>query len=225
MRVMLVDDSTLFREGLALLLAEAGVEVVDQARTADEALVRIERDQPDVVILDIRMPPTHTDEGLVAARALKQRWPGLGVLVLSAFIEPASAARLLHGSTGGVGYLLKDRVDDVETLRDALLRIGRGEPVIDPEIVRGLMHRRRRSAVLDGLSEREREVLRLMAEGRSNAGIAELVALAPKTVEAHVNRIFGKLGLLRSGEPASARENRRVLAVLAWLRANPPPLG
>lgn len=222
---MLVDDSTLFREGLALLLAEAGVEVVDQARTADEALVRIERDQPDVVILDIRMPPTHTDEGLVAARALKQRWPGLGVLVLSAFIEPASAARLLHGSTGGVGYLLKDRVDDVETLRDALLRIGRGEPVIDPEIVRGLMHRRRRSAVLDGLSEREREVLRLMAEGRSNAGIAELVALAPKTVEAHVNRIFGKLGLLRSGEPASARENRRVLAVLAWLRANPPPLG
>ena len=217
MRVVLVDDLALFRKGLAALLEAIGVEVVGQAGTAEEGLTQVALTTPDVVVMDIEMPPTFTDEGLVAARQLKERYPGIGVLVLSGHVRPAPAARLLDGQLNGVGYLLKQRVDDAEPLRDALDRIRRGELVLDSDVVQALLRRRQNAQPLAELSSREREVLALMAEGRSNAGIAQKMNLAVKTVEKSVASIFIRLELQTDTD-----DNRRVLAVLAWLRASRP---
>lgn len=217
MRVVLVDDLALFRKGLAALLEAIGVEVVGQAGTAEEGLTQVSLTTPDVVVMDIEMPPTFTDEGLVAARQLKELYPGLGVLVLSGHVRPAPAARLLDGQLNGVGYLLKQRVDDIEPLRDALDRIRRGELVLDSDVVQSLLRRRQNAQPLAELSAREREVLGLMAEGRSNAGIAQKMNLAVKTVEKSVASIFIRLELQTDTD-----DNRRVLAVLAWLRASRP---
>ena len=217
MRVVLVDDLALFRKGLAALLEAIGVEVVGQAGTAEEGLTQVALTTPDVVVMDIEMPPTFTDEGLVAARRLKELYPGLGVLVLSGHVRPAPAARLLDGQLNGVGYLLKQRVDDAEPLRDALDRIRRGELVLDSDVVQALLRRRQNAQPLAELSSREREVLALMAEGRSNAGIAQKMNLAVKTVEKSVASIFIRLELQTDTD-----DNRRVLAVLAWLRASRP---
>lgn len=217
MRVVLVDDLALFRKGLAALLEAIGVEVVGQAGTAEEGLTQVALTTPDVVVMDIEMPPTFTDEGLVAARQLKERYPGIGVLVLSGHVRPAPAARLLDGQLNGVGYLLKQRVDDAEPLRDALDRIRRGELVLDSDVVQALLRRRQNAQPLAELSSREREVLALMAEGRSNAGIAQNMNLAVKTVEKSVASIFIRLELQTDTD-----DNRRVLAVLAWLRASRP---
>jgi DNA-binding NarL/FixJ family response regulator len=214
MRVALADDSVLFRQGLALLLETAGVEVTAHARTGDEILTRVSADPPDVVVLDIRMPPTFTDEGLAAAERLQARHPQVAVLILSTYGETPYAVRLLKNGSCGLGYLLKDRVDDIHRLRDALARLSAGESVIDPEIVTRLLTRHQRASDLDQLSNRERAVLRHMAEGRSNCGIGQQLFLSPKTVETHVANIFAKLGL-----PAASDDNRRVLAVLTWLRA------
>jgi DNA-binding NarL/FixJ family response regulator len=216
-RVVLVDDLALFRKGLAALLEAIGVEVVGQAGTAEEGLTQVALTTPDVVVMDIEMPPTFTDEGLVAARQLKERYPGIGVLVLSGHVRPAPAARLLDGQLNGVGYLLKQRVDDAEPLRDALDRIRRGELVLDSDVVQALLRRRQNAQPLAELSSREREVLALMAEGRSNAGIAQNMNLAVKTVEKSVASIFIRLELQTDTD-----DNRRVLAVLAWLRASRP---
>ena len=217
MRVALADDSALFRRGLALLLDQAGVEVAWQARDADETLTRLDRDPPDVVVVDIRMPPTFAEEGLAAAEQIRQRHPTVAILVLSTYAETHYAARLLAIGPRAVGYLLKDRVDDTTALCDALQRLHQGEAVVDPEIVARLVTRPRRDTALAQFSDRERIVLALLAEGRSNAGIAQRLFLSPKTVEAHVNAVFTKLGL-----PASGDDNRRVLAVLSYLRAQPP---
>jgi DNA-binding NarL/FixJ family response regulator len=213
LRVILVDDSALFRQGLAGLLAPTGVQVSQQAATAEEAAVRIAADRPDVVIMDIRMPPTYTDEGLQATAVLKKADPDLGVLLLSAHVEVASAARLFEEYDRALGYLLKDRVDNVEALVRDLHRVAAGELVLDPEVVQGLLGRRRNVELVAQLTYRERDVLQHMAEGRSNQRIAAEMSLAPKTVESHVAAVFTKLGL-----PPSADDNRRVLAVLAWLR-------
>ena len=210
---MLVDDSVLFREGLAALLIPAGVAVTGFAATRDEAMIRIAANEPTVVIMDIRMPPTFTDEGLQAARELKASHPDLGVLLLSGHVEVASAARLFEEHSHGLGYLLKDRVDNIQTLVASLQRVARGELVLDPEVVEGLFRRRKNVRVLEQFSERERAVLQYMAEGRSNAGIAAEMNVAVKTVESYVASVFAKLGL-----PPSADDNRRVLAVLAWMR-------
>jgi len=216
MRVAIADDSALFRDGLAMLLASTGAEVIARAATADELLRGLDRSQPDVVILDIRMPPTYTDEGLVAAEHIRARHHGIAVLVLSTYAEMPYALRLLKGGSGGLGYLLKDRVDDVGALRDALRRVVEGRLVLDEEIVAGLLSHRRHADELARLTPRERSVLAHMAEGRSNQGIGARLHLAPKTVENHIAGVFTKLGM-----PASADDNRRVLAVLAWLRATP----
>ena len=213
LRVILVDDSALFRQGLAGLLGPTEVQVSAQAATADEAAVRIAADRPDVVIMDIRMPPTYTDEGLQATAQLKKADPDLGVLLLSAHVEVASAARVFEEHDRGLGYLLKDRVDNVDALVRDLHRVAAGELVLDPEVVQGLLGRRRNVELIAQLTDRERDVLRHMAEGRSNQRIAAAMMLAPKTVESHVAAVFTKLGL-----PPSADDNRRVLAVLAWLR-------
>jgi DNA-binding NarL/FixJ family response regulator len=215
MQVALADDSALFRNGLAALLTSAGVTVELQARTGQELLARLSRAAlVDVALLDIRMPPTFTDEGLVAALAVRERHPDIGVLVLSTYAETAYAARLLESGTGGVGYLLKDRVDDVTTLLDALDRISAGETVVDPDIVRRLLARQRVGRLLDKLTEREREVLEHMALGRSNAGIARQLHLGVKTVERHIANILQRLDIVDASD-----DNRRVLAVLTWLRA------
>lgn len=214
LRVMLVDDSVLFREGLAALLVPAGIEVTGFAATADEALTRIAANTPTAVIMDIRMPPTFTDEGLNAARELKARYPDLGVLLLSGHVEVASAARLFDEESSGLGYLLKDRVDNLQALIDGLTRVVRGELVLDHEIIEKLFRRRKNARLLEQFSERERAVLELMAEGRSNAGIAAEMHVALKTVESYVAAVFAKLGL-----PPRADDNRRVLAVMAWMRA------
>lgn len=213
MRVALADDATLFRDGLAQLLRAVGVEVVAEAATGPELLRAVAADPPDVAVVDIRMPPTHTDEGLVAAEQIRATHPGVGVLVLSTYAETPLAVRLLARGSRGVGYLLKDRVTAVAALRDALDRIRRGESVIDPEIVDRLLSAGRCRDAVDELTDRERDVLRGMAEGRSNAGIAAALFLSERTVENHAARIFTKLGL-----PADAEANRRVLAVLSWLR-------
>lgn len=220
---MLVDDSALFRQGLALLLESVGIEVAAHARTPDEAIARAALDPPDLAVIDIRMPPTNTDEGLATALTLRARHPGIGLLLLSAYVEPVLAERLLAASGGRAGYLLKDRVDDIDTLRAAITRILLGETVIDPDIVGELFRRRHNQHALAGLTEREQSVLGLMAEGRSNAGIAETLNVAVKTVESVVARIFVKLDLVRESDPAALGENRRVRAVLTWLRANPLP--
>jgi len=216
-RVVLIDDVALFRKGLAALLEAIGVEVVGQAGTAEKGLAEVAQTTPDVVVMDIEMPPTFTDEGMVAARQLKELYPDLGVLVLSGHVRPAPAARLLNGQLKGVGYLLKHRVDDAEPLRDALDRIGRGELVLDSDVVQALLGRRQNAEPLAQLSGRERQVLALMAEGRSNAGIAQEMNLAVKTIEKSVASVFIGLDLQTATD-----DNRRVLAVLAWLRASRP---
>jgi DNA-binding NarL/FixJ family response regulator len=213
-RVALADDSNLFRAGLRSLLTTAGITVAVEAGDAEELLAVIAADPPDAVIMDVRMPPTYTDEGLVAAETLTTRHPGIGVLVLSTYSETAYAVRMLEGGGRGVGYLLKDRVDDVTALVDALQRVTAGQSVIDTDIVARLITQRRRSNEVACLTSRERDVLRHMAEGRSNAGIGQALGLAARTVEAHVASVFTKLHLAAGGD-----DNRRVLAVLKWMRS------
>jgi DNA-binding NarL/FixJ family response regulator len=212
-RVVIADDETLLREGLARLLADAGFDVVGKAGTPDELLRRVELTRPDVAIVDIRMPPTHTDEGLVAATEIRRSHPRVGVLVLSHYVESRYAMRLLEEHPERSGYLLKERVSDVAVLVDALRRIAEGECVLDPTIVSRLVARPREESALGELTARELEVLALMAEGHSNEGICRKLFLSPKTVETHVRHILLKLGI---GEMPDY--HRRVLAVLAYLR-------
>lgn len=216
MRVIVADDSMLVREGLARLLAEAGFEVIATAASADELLRHVERDEPDVAIVDIKMPPDFTDEGIVAAQSIRRDHPDVGVLVLSQYLDSRYAARLLEDVPERVGYLLKDRVSEMAVLADALRRIDDGECVVDPTIVKRLVQRRRQSGPLDTLTDRERQVLSMMAEGRTNRAIGSQLYLSGKTVEVHVRQIFQKLGLQQSPD-----DHRRVLAVLTVLRASP----
>jgi DNA-binding NarL/FixJ family response regulator len=214
MRLIVADDSLLFREGLVRLLSEQGFEVVAQAANAEDLLRRISGLRPDLAIVDIRMPPTYTDEGLQAALAIAERHPDVGVVVLSQHVEASYAMRLLEESTAGRGYLLKDRVSDLDAFADAVRRVGEGGSVVDPEVVAALVGRRRDEDPLARLTEREREILKLMAEGRSNSGICDRLFLSPRTVESHVRTIFHKLGLAEAHD-----DNRRVLAVLTYLRS------
>jgi DNA-binding NarL/FixJ family response regulator len=213
-RVVLAEDSVLLREGVARILDEAGFEVVGQAGNADELLLKVRSYSPDVAIVDIRMPPTHTDEGLRAAQEIREKHPTCGVLVLSQYVEATYAMELLAESAEGVGYLLKDRVSDVNEFADAVRRVGEGGSALDPTIVSQLVGRRRRDDPIDQLTPREREVLGLMAEGRSNSGIAEQLVVTNRAVEKHVTSIFSKLRL-----PAASEDHRRVLAVLAYLHS------
>jgi DNA-binding NarL/FixJ family response regulator len=212
-RVVVADDSVLLREGVVRILAEAGFEVVGQAGDADELMLKVRSYSPDVAVVDIRMPPTHTDEGLQAAQEIREKHPGIGVLVLSQYIETAYAMELLAESAEGVGYLLKDRVSDVHEFADAVRRVADGGSALDPTIVSQLVGRRRGDDPLGQLTAREREVLSLMAEGRSNQGIADRLVVTERAVEKHVTSIFAKLRL-----PAATADHRRVLAVLAYLQ-------
>ena len=214
MRLILADDSVLIREGLASVLRDAGYEIVAQAGDATQLLTAVERDTPDVCVVDIRMPPTHTTEGLVAALEIRRRFPKIGVLVLSQHVETHYAMQLLSGDASGVGYLLKDRLGDINEVIDAIRHVAAGRSVIDPTVVSTLLGRRREADPLDELTERERTVLALMAEGRSNRAIGERLFLSPKTVEAHISTIFSKLGIQDTPD-----DNRRILSVLAFLRA------
>lgn len=211
-RVVLADDSVLLREGIARLLEDAGFEIVAQSGTADDLLRHVGMHKPDVALVDIRMPPTQTDEGLRAAQEIRERWPDTGVLVLSQYVEPAYAMELLGENAEGVGYLLKDRVSDVDEFAAAVRRVAEGGSALDPAVVSQLVGRRRRDDPLDELTPREREVLELMAEGRSNQAIAERLVITLRAVEKHVTSIFSKLRL-----PATAEDHRRVLAVLTYL--------
>jgi DNA-binding NarL/FixJ family response regulator len=213
-RVVIADDSVLLREGLARVLAEGGFDVAAQAGDADELREAVRATSPDVAIVDVRMPPTQTDEGLQAAKAIREEHPNVGVLVLSQVVEPRHAFDLFRDRPEGFGYLLKDRVLEIEDFYEAVRRVSRGGTAVDPEVVAQLMGRRREHDPLEELSPREREVLTLMAEGLSNSGICGRLFLSPKTVETHVHSIFMKLRLA----PA-ADDHRRVLAVLAFLRA------
>jgi DNA-binding NarL/FixJ family response regulator len=212
-RVVIAEDSVLLREGVARLLEDAGFDVVAQTGSADDVMLKVRSYSPDVVIVDIRMPPTHTDEGLRAAQEIREKHPGTGVLVLSQYVEAAYAMELLAESAEGIGYLLKDRVSDVAEFAAAVRRVAEGGSALDPAIVSQLVGRRRADDPLDSLTPREREVLELMAEGRSNQGIAERLVVTERAVEKHVTSIFGKLRL-----PPAAEDHRRVLAVLAYLR-------
>ena len=214
MRVVVAEDVMLTREGIVRLLHDAGVEVAGESEDADGLLADVERERPDVAVVDIRMPPTHTDEGLVAAHRIRSEHPETGVLVLSHYVEPAYAMRLIEEHPERVGYLLKERVFDVAILVDALRRIVDGETVIDPTIVARLVGRRRRNDPVETLTDREREVLGLVAEGMSNQAIASRLFVTERTVEAHISAIFQKLGLAESRD-----QHRRVLAVLTFLRA------
>jgi DNA-binding NarL/FixJ family response regulator len=211
---VIADDEVLLREGLERLLAEAGFDVVGKVGSADELRRKVDVSRPDIAIVDIKMPPTHTDEGLVAAEEIRDSHPEVGVLVLSHYLESRYAMRLIEQHPGGVGYLLKERISDLAVLTDALSRLRDGECVIDPTIVSRLVKRTGPSKRLNELTEREREVLALMAEGRSNKAICARLFLSPKTVEAHVRHIFTKLGINESPD-----DHRRVLAVLAFLRS------
>jgi serine/threonine-protein kinase len=211
---VIADDEVLLREGLGRLLAEAGLDVVGKVGTADDLRRKVDVARPDIAIVDIKMPPTHTDEGLVAAEEIRESHPEIGVLVLSHYLDSRYAMRLIEQHPGGVGYLLKERVSDLAVLTDALGRLHEGECVVDPTIVSRLVNRSRPAGRLDELTEREREVLALIAEGRSNKGICARLFLSPKTVEAHVRQIFRKLGVEESPD-----DHRRVLAVLAFLRS------
>jgi len=216
MRVVIADDEVLLRDGLDRLLTEAGFDVVGKAGTAQELRREVELAHPDVAIIDIKMPPTHTDEGLIAAQEIRASNPDVGVLVLSHYLQSRYAMRLIEQHTGGVGYLLKERVSGVGVLADALIRVHDGECVVDPTIVARLLGHARRVSPISQLTERECEVLAQMAEGRSNQGICARLMLSPKTVEGHVRNIFMKLGV---GE--SADDHRRVLAILSYLRSRP----
>jgi DNA-binding NarL/FixJ family response regulator len=213
-RVVLADDAALIRDGLARVLAHAGVDVVAQVDTADRLLRVVAEHEPDVAIVDIRMPPTMTDEGLAAAEHILRRHPAVGVLVLSQYVEAAYALRLLQEGRGRTGYLLKDRVLDVGEFLDALGRICAGEIVVDNALVSQLVNRPREQSTLDELTEREREVLALMAEGLTDRGISERLYVTPRTTETHVRHIFAKLSI-----PATPAHNRRVHAVLTYLRS------
>jgi len=213
-RVALADDSVLFREGVAQLLEGSGFQVVGRAGDGAELLAMVESKRPDIAITDIRMPPTHTIEGLEAAVQIRERHPAVAVLLLSQYVETTHALRLLAKGAGGLGYLLKDRVSDVREFVNAVRRIAAGGSAIDPDVVAQLVVRRRRRDLVGELTEREREVLTLMAEGRSNSAIAALTYTSQKTVEGHVRNIFMKLEL----EPAD-EDHRRVLAVLTYLKA------
>ena len=214
LRVVVADDSVLFREGVVRVLTEAGCDVVGQVGDAEQLLARVRADPPDLVVTDIRMPPTNTDEGLVAAAKLRKEFPSMGVLVLSQYVETHHAMNLLAESPAGIGYVLKDRVANVADFADSVRRVAKGQSVIDPEVV-GQLLRRRRGGGMDELTDRERQVLQQMAEGRSNQAICEQLFLSPKTVEGHIGSIFSKLGLIPQDD-----DHRRVLAVLAYLRSS-----
>ncbi|MBT2213290.1 MULTISPECIES: response regulator transcription factor [Actinomadura] len=222
MRVAVAEDSGIFRQALVTLLTTVGIEVAVSAASGEELLARVAGDPPDVAIVDLHMPPTHTNEGVVAARRLLERHENLGVLVLSAYNETPQAMELFRDQPRGVGYLLKDHVTDVDNLRSALERVMRGEVVIDPDVVSRLVEARHREHELARLSERERGVLALMAEGHSNAGIGRRLHLSARTVEDHVRSIFTKLGITSSATGGPQDSNKRVLAVLTWLRAAEP---
>ena len=212
MRVVIADDAVLVREGIARLLSEAGIDVVGQVGDAAALLASVRDEGPDVAIVDIRMPPSQSDEGLRAAREIRTRYPGTGVLVLSQYLEAAYVLRLVEQTPEAIGYLLKERVGRVEQLVDAIQRVAAGECVVDRAVVDDLLGRRRADPVAQ-LTRREREILALMAEGRSNHGICRELWLSPKTVETHCRSVFAKLGMT-----GGAEDNRRVLAVLAYLR-------
>lgn len=213
MRVGLVDDAVLFREGLTRLVSELGFEVAFQAGTVEELMMGVSTESPDVVVVDVRLPPSFTNEGILAARRIRSEQPQIGVLVLSQYVEGSQAARLLAEDGRGLGYLLKDRVADLGTLSDAIRRVAAGGTVIDPEVVSRLLSRRRERDVLADLTPRESEVLQLMAEGHSNGAICEQLHIGHKTVETHIGTIFSKLGLFPGDEV-----DRRVHAVLTFLR-------
>jgi DNA-binding NarL/FixJ family response regulator len=211
---MIAEDSVLLREGITRLIVDAGEDVVAGFGDADALLETLASDQPDLVVLDVRMPPTHTDEGVRAALQIRERWPGIGILVLSQYVEERYASELISGDLGGVGYLLKDRVADVREFIEALRRVNDGGTVLDPEVVTQLLARARQRDPLERLTPRERTVLSLMAEGRSNAAIAQTLVVSDGAVEKHVSNIFTKLDL-----PPASEDHRRVLAVLRWLES------
>jgi DNA-binding NarL/FixJ family response regulator len=213
-RVVVAEDSLLLREGLVRLLQEAGLEVAGTAADGDDLLRKVGAHRPDVALVDVRMPPTHTDEGLRAAAEIRERFPGTGVLVLSQVLEEQYAGELLSHDAAGVGYLLKDRVSDLDRFVDAVRRVGEGGTALDPEVVARLLGRRRQGDPLGRISPREREVLALMAEGRSNVAIARELVVTERAVEKHVTSIFAKLDLAPAAE-----DHRRVLAVLRYLEA------
>jgi DNA-binding NarL/FixJ family response regulator len=216
LRVVIGEDDVLMREGIARLLTEAGCDVVAQAGDADDLVRRALAHKPDVAVVDVQMPPRHADDGLVAARTIRERERGIGVLVLSQYYEESFAMNILGESADGVGYLLKERVGDVEAFVDAVRRVGTGGSALDPEVVRRMVARGRQAGPLGTLTQREREVLEEMASGKTNLGIAESLWVSEATVEKHVRGIFQKLGL----EPSTV-EHRRVVAVLTYLRSEP----
>jgi DNA-binding NarL/FixJ family response regulator len=213
MKVVIADDAVLLREGIAQVLTAKGFDVVGQCGTPDELMLKVRSYSPDVAVVDIRMPPTNTDEGLRAAKEIREKYPETGVLVLSQYVETEYAMELLAEGAEGVGYLLKDRVSDIDEFAAAVRRVAEGGSALDPAIVSQLVGRRRADDPLDQLTAREREVLDLMAEGRSNKAISERLFVTERAVEKHVTSIFGKLRL-----PADAADHRRVLAVLTYLR-------
>jgi DNA-binding NarL/FixJ family response regulator len=213
MRIVIADDAALLRQGTARLLEDAGFEVVAQAGDADDLLRKVRAHRPDVAIIDVRMPPNNAEDGLVAALAIREELPGVGILLLSQYVEERYLAQLLGEDAAGVGYLLKDRVAEIERLDEAVRRVAGGGSVLDPEVVAQMLGRQRNEGPLEGLTERERQVLELMAEGRTNRAIAGQLFISERAVERHVTNIFSKLGL-----PATGEDHRRVLAVLAYLR-------
>jgi DNA-binding NarL/FixJ family response regulator len=213
MRIVIADDSVLLRRGAVRLLEDAGFEVVAEAGDGEDLLRKVRAHKPDVAVVDIRMPPTHVDEGLQAARIIRDELPEVGILMLSQYVEERYVTSLLEHGAEGVGYLLKDRVAEVERFTDAIRQVGAGGSVLDPEVVSHMLGRRQKDAPLEGLTEREREVLALMAEGKTNRAISETLYVSERAVERHVTSIFGKLDL-----PTTDQDHRRVLAVLAYLR-------